>query len=564
MGRDETVDLLEVIELRLHSRLRRASYSSVCLSLFCVALFGIRAFEIEVPFVKYADAAQIAVLVGLMGALAVRFTAVARIRRLESFEMEVIDTAKLRESFELQSCLDDLEERAARRSDYAAVLAKHWHQLVSRLEALLDSEARQRRAARIAQLCEEADLLVKDAIRQRHENDPHVRAKLELERALVYLRELVSEADRQFEAALEKKFLKAWSIISRPGRKQLRMVRQEIKALEAALASVSANPELIKAERDYEHLVRLVDQRLSAAKSLASEAIPLGHRDSFEPDHALSLGLVSAAFSVPVSLAMDLGQAGSVYDALRDVNGNYVGMTDFEIWHETLTMSPDALAGLAALTKGSYFETLVEGDLGGERFAEFNHPDTDILIDGVAYQIKATDSVAYVEGVAEHIPVIATTEVAELTGSIDGGYSNIDLSEAVDLALGGSVIDIGDTLLDGITTGIGGVGVVAIIQGTHAAWSKYRSDGDAVSALGVGVTKTAAGVARTIVNATELIYRGGQAATKAVTRMAASNDKPNHLRKNSKTKSTSPSECSTPFDAPSDKVIRLSTKPVRS
>ena len=219
---------------------------------------------------------------------------------------------------------------------------------------------------------------------------------------------------------------------------------------------------------------------------------------------------------------------------------------------------------LAALTKGSYFETLVEGDLGGERFAEFNHPDTDILIDGVAYQIKATDSVAYVEGVAEHIPVIATTEVAELTGSIDGGYSNIDLSEAVDLALGGSVIDIGDTLLDGITTGIGGVGVVAIIQGIHAAWSKYRSDGDAVSALEVGVTKSAAGVARTVVNATELIYRGGLAATKAVTRMAASNDKPNHLRKNSKAKSTPPSEYSTRFDAPSDKVIRLSTKPVRS
>src|SRR5690606_32261494 len=197
---------------------------------------------------------------------------------------------------------------------------------------------------------------------------------------------------------------------------------------------ISASSGLISAEQDYEHLKQLVDQRLAIAKARASDAIPESHRRSFEPDHALSLGLISASLSVPVSVAMDLDQAGSVYDALRKVNSNYAELTDFEIWQETLTMSADSLVGLASLTKGSYFESLVEGDFGGELFANFNHPDTDIIIDGVAYQIKATDSVSYINSVADDIPVIATTEVADDTGAIDGGYTDLELSNAVDLA----------------------------------------------------------------------------------------------------------------------------------
>ncbi|MDC0886799.1 hypothetical protein OAS19_03305, partial [Altererythrobacter sp.] len=303
------------------------------------------------------------------------------------------------------------------------------------------------------------------------------------------------------------------------------------------------------------------DQRIRTAKRLAADAIPESHRNSFEPDHALSVGLISAALSVPVSVAMDLDQAGSVYDALRDVNGNYAQMTDLEIWHETLTMSPDSLVGLASLTKGSYFESLVESGFGGERFANFNHPDTDIMIDGVAYQIKATDSVAYVESVADHIPVIATTEVADDTGFIDGGYTDVELSDAVDIALGGSLIDVGDTILDGITTGIGGVGIVAIVSGAHAAWGQYRKNGSALGAFGVGIGTTASGVVRTVVNVAEIGYKGAVFASKKVTDLASSDRKLVDDEQQRAKSALSPSEYRTPFDSPSDNIIQISPKP---
>src|SRR5690606_12264920 len=113
----------------------------------------------------------------------------------------------------------------------------------------------------------------------------------------------------------------------------------------------------------------------------------------------LKKSLWLSALSLPVSAWSDLDSAGNVYDALRRVNGNFANMSDTEIWWETLFISPESLTGLAALTKGAYFEQLVSADTGGVLFEHFNHPGTDIVIDSVAYQIKATDSVGYVRSV---------------------------------------------------------------------------------------------------------------------------------------------------------------------
>jgi hypothetical protein len=190
------------------------------------------------------------------------------------------------------------------------------------------------------------------------------------------------------------------------------------------------------------------------------------------------------------------------------VNGNYAGMSDADIWLDTLTMPGAELAGLANLTKGALFEKHVEAGLGGERFEHFNHPDTDILIDGVAYQIKATDSVSYIDSVPDDIPVISTSEVANITGSIDGGYTNEELTNVVDLALGGTVIDIGDTALDAVLTGVGGVGIFAILRGVQGASAKYKESGDAVVSLIEGVSTTAVSTARSAVNMAEIATKG--------------------------------------------------------
>lgn len=87
-------------------------------------------------------------------------------------------------------------------------------------------------------------------------------------------------------------------------------------------------------------------------------------------------------------------------------------------------------------------------------------PETDIVIDGVEMQIKATDSIDYINSVNDDILVIATSEVALTSGSIDGGYTNEELTNSVGLALGGSTVDIPDTAMDAILAGVGGLGLL--------------------------------------------------------------------------------------------------------
>ena len=97
-----------------------------------------------------------------------------------------------------------------------------------------------------------------------------------------------------------------------------------------------------------------------------------------------------------------------------------------------------------------HLEQLVTNDTGGELFEHFNNPGTDITIDGIEIQIKATDSVSYIASVDDEIPVIVTSEVAEKTDSIDGGYTNAELTTTVEQALGDGVIDAKGTAVDSI------------------------------------------------------------------------------------------------------------------
>lgn len=211
--------------------------------------------------------------------------------------------------------------------------------------------------------------------------------------------------------------------------------------------------------------------------------------------------------SVPVSMWADANRAHEVFGALRAVNGNYSSLSDADIWWEILFLPSESLAGLVSLAKGAYFEKLVAEDSGGELFEHFNHPDTDIMIDGVAYQLKATDSTSYIHSVSESIPVIATSEVAEKTDAIDSGFSNEDLSDTVELALGGSVIDMADSSADAILAGLGGLSAFATLAGIAHAAEKYEKGGDPVEAMFEGAGVAIEGTARAAVNTLELGYK---------------------------------------------------------
>ncbi len=88
--------------------------------------------------------------------------------------------------------------------------------------------------------------------------------------------------------------------------------------------------------------------------------------------------------------------------------------------------------------------------------------DTDIIIDGVATQLKATGSVSHIESVDSSIPVIATSELAAKTDAMDSGFSNAERSDSIDLALGGTVVDFADTSVDTIFAVLGGLAPYSI------------------------------------------------------------------------------------------------------
>lgn len=211
--------------------------------------------------------------------------------------------------------------------------------------------------------------------------------------------------------------------------------------------------------------------------------------------------------SIPISAWNDFTTAHNIYDSLRSVNGNFEGLSDSDIWWESLFMSPESLAGLASLAKGAYFEQLVANDTGGELFEHFNNLGTDITIDGIEMQIKATDSVSYIASVDDEIPVIATSEVAEKTGAIDGGFTNEELTNLVELSLGGSVIDAKDTAIDAILTGAGTLGLLATINGINHAQEKFNSGVDGVEAIFEGAGVAIEGTAKGIVDASEMVYK---------------------------------------------------------
>lgn len=336
---------------------------------------------------------------------------------------------------------------------------------------------------------------------------PLFRAYHALEAAESYLKQRRVEIEKQWNEALNKSSW--WNQLMNSGTLNFKDLDKKIDEIGVAkrLLNRKHDYDFEKLEDYYSKLAKQACERIAQTKVSVEKFI---HQCSYHDaigNEPLTKGFFLASLSVPVSLWSDVSRAGEIFDVLRAVNSNYTGMSDIEIWWESIFLPSESLVGLMSLTKGAYLEQLVASDTGGQLFEHFNHPDTDIVIDGVAFQIKATDSVSYIDSVADGIPIIATTEVANLTDAIDSGYSNEDLDGVVDLALGGSVIDFGDTAVDTILSGVGGLGVLASLNGINHAVKKHENGGDPIEAMFEGAGIAIEGTARAAVNTLEAGYK---------------------------------------------------------
>ena len=337
---------------------------------------------------------------------------------------------------------------------------------------------------------------------------PVIKAKEQIRSSLALIEKRREEISIQWEIAYAQ--FSWWNKLcysgTTPDFTAMDKITSELKQMDAVLLN-KHSADLKNLDIHFDVLKAEAFARIATATSEAQKFISeYGGQNALDSD-LLKKALWFSALSIPVSVWGDLERAGNVYDALRGVNGNFAGMSDSEIWWETLFLSPESLTGLTALTKGAYFEQLIAADTGGALFEHFNHPDTDIIIDSVAFQLKATDSASYVNSVDAEIPVITTSEVALQTDAIDSGFSNAELTDAVDLALGDSVIDIGDTAVDAIFSGIGGIGFFATLEGINHAATLHANGGDAVEALFEGAGVAFKGTARAFVGTAEMGYK---------------------------------------------------------
>ena len=429
----------------------------------------------------------------------------SRLQRFISAEQDIATAMGSTSSAEIRNIVHDLRDSAETDSAIHVLYAASSSRIGHHFEHVLEVEVRNERSRRIRELCENARKIVLQQVELQRSESPAIKAERTIGDAIENLVKLKADAEKRLDEERESRRLKWWFDLTRP---DFEDIEEKIEELKAARHKLIASGDITKTESYFHDLTDRVERRTREIEIEAVACIPAAPNDKFDEQRIVQGALMLSALSVPVSAWSDISQAGSVYDSLREVNGNYADMTDTEIWFDTLTMAGPELAGLANLTKGALFEAHVESSFGGKLHEHFNHLDTDIVIDGVAYQIKATDSASYIDTVTDGIPVISTSEVASITGSLDGGYSNEDLTNTVDLALGGTVLDISDTALDAVLTGVGGVGIFAILSGVRSASAKYKETGDALESLAEGLSTATVHTARTTVNMAEMATKG--------------------------------------------------------
>jgi hypothetical protein len=403
----------------------------------------------------------------------------------------------------IRKTISDAQSLAINNHLVNAVLKKNLTQLNASIAKIRQTQLRVQLKIEVLSFennCDKKLAVIKNKI-------PLVKARANIISSLQFLGKRREEIIESWHLAYEQ--FSWWNKLkydAEPDLSEMNHVYQELERMGSELDQKYCD-DFKRLNEHFELLKTKALSRVLAASENAEYFIQASnHQDSLNLD-LLKKSFFLSALSLPVSVWSDVDKAGNVYDALRTVNGNYLNMADADIWWETLFLSPLSLVGLTSLTKGAYLEQLIAADTGGELFEHFNHPGSDIVIDGVEYQIKATDSTSYINSVADDIPVISTSEVAFETGALDSGYTNEELTNTVDLAMGGTVVDVGDSVVDAIFAGVGGLGLFATIQGINHAVSKHKNGGDGAEAMFDGAGVAIEGTARAFVGAAELSYK---------------------------------------------------------
>lgn len=334
------------------------------------------------------------------------------------------------------------------------------------------------------------DLMVAASIKVQECND-YIESKFldnEFIKSLKKLRATIANLEVAYKRALktEKKHQKRW-----PCRKwyednivqfkatspdidtKLKQAKQVLKYWEALEKDLSDQCEKVKAS---------AINRINKSESLSRELINKNfsrltdsQKEAIKSDDILMHTFYASIFTSALGSGVSHLSLSGVYDALREVNGNFESLSGIEIWFESLAMNDTSLQGLINLTKGRYFENLVAEDTGGVLFENFNHPDTDMMLDGVEFQLKATDSANYINSIDEDIAVIATSEVAGVTGVVDSGISNEEITDDVSTALGGSLLDGSD-----IFAIFSGTLSIFVILSANADYQERREQGESI------------------------------------------------------------------------------------
>jgi hypothetical protein len=315
------------------------------------------------------------------------------------------------------------------------------------------------------QQTEEMKSLTEKNLSRRISKLPTVIAKVRTEQKLEDLKVMLGraeEADLYFKNRPCMKFAKGYEDHGPEIRKHITQLEAILKQLTVAYNAVKT----FEAGKT-QHVSSQVDKAEKFGTELINNRFDLWSIDKYSSlevwNDTIRSSWLAMTMGFSVSAAEDLFKGQQVYCALREVNNNFSDLSNTEIWLESVLMNDVSLQGLVSLAKGRYFENQVAENTDGQLFENFNHAGTDITIDGMEFQLKATDSEAYINSVDDDLLVIATSEVADKTSAIDSGISNEELTSAVEHALGGSVIDVGD----GILGAVGFLGIFATVNGLN-------------------------------------------------------------------------------------------------
>ncbi|WP_243976555.1 cytochrome P450 [Vibrio natriegens] len=158
-----------------------------------------------------------------------------------------------------------------------------------------------------------------------------------------------------------------------------------------------------------------------------------------------------------------------VFEAVQRGYNELELATNGEILEYFAGVDPDAMSGHISNIKGIVFEQevvnlLTKQEMDAMLFEATNHPVSDIALmsDGeiaAEIQLKATDSVSYInESLAENpdIPIIVTSEVADSFDSamvIDSGIDNVVLDDTVSEVLTGEIFNnVGESVASDVVS----------------------------------------------------------------------------------------------------------------